>query len=244
VLVNLLTNAAKYTDPGGAVTVTVREDGDEAVVTVADTGIGIPPDLLPFVFDLFVQDTRSLDRARGGLGIGLSVVRHLVEMHGGRVAAHSEGAGRGSTFELRLPLIARPSAVAAAPATAGVAPRRVLVVDDNVDAAQSLAMLLAIDGHAVECAFAPADALARAPAWRPDVVLLDIGLPGMDGYELAKRLRALPALAHTRIVAVTGYGQEADRTRSRDAGFDDHLVKPVEIDVLNRVLRDAPRPSP
>jgi PAS domain S-box-containing protein len=239
---NVLTNAAKYTDRGGRIEVGLREEGTEAIIIVEDDGAGIAPDLLPHVFDLFVQSTRTLDRAQGGLGIGLSVVKRLVEMHGGRVRAASEGVGRGATFEIRLPLLQaddRPSVEAQRPVSA---PSRILVVDDNQDAADSLAMMLALDGHEVRQTYAGAHALACLREFRPDVVLLDIGLPGMDGFEVARRIRAQPDGARVRLIALTGYGQESDKSRTRAAGFDEHLVKPVELRILHDALaRSATR---
>ncbi|HUO67050.1 MAG TPA: ATP-binding protein, partial [Gammaproteobacteria bacterium] len=233
---NVLTNAAKYTDRGGRIEVGLRTDGTEAVITIKDDGAGIAPNLLPHVFDLFVQSTRTLDRSQGGLGIGLSVVKRLVEMHGGRVLAASEGVGRGATFEIRLPLLEaddRPSADAQHPP---IAPSRILVVDDNQDAADSLAMMLALDGHDVRRTYAGAPALACLREFRPDVVLLDIGLPGMDGYEVARLIREQPDGASVRLIALTGYGQESDKSRTRAAGFDEHLVKPVELRRLQQAL--------
>jgi PAS domain S-box-containing protein len=235
-LSNVLTNAAKYTDPGGQIRVIAHASATEAIVAVADSGIGIPEEMLPRVFDLFVQSDRALDRSQGGLGIGLSVVRRLVEMHGGTVGATSGGSGTGSTFEIRLPLRSSPTQSAAAAAPLAVPARRILIVDDNADAAESLAMLLNIEGHAAEFVTQPRLALARAPLLRPDVVLLDIGMPEMDGFEVAHRLRQMPELARSTIVAVTGYGQSGDRKLSAAAGFDAHLVKPVEYAALARVL--------
>jgi PAS domain S-box-containing protein len=236
-LVNLLSNAAKYTDAGGEIRLTLARDGHEAVVAVTDHGAGIAPDVLPVVFDLFVQSARTLDRAQGGLGIGLSVVKRLVEMHGGRVTARSGGVGQGATFEIRLPLIPMPDAAAEAePAPRGLPPRRVLLIDDNEDAAESLALMLGADGHEVRTGFSATDALEMAAAWQPDIMLLDIGLPGLDGYEVARRLRAQPALASMRLVALTGYGQPDDIRRSAAAGFDAHLVKPVDRDALADAL--------
>jgi CheY-like chemotaxis protein len=236
-VVNLLSNAAKYTDAGGDIELTLGREAGEAVIRVTDNGAGIAPDMQPVVFDLFVQSARTLDRAQGGLGIGLSIVRRLVEMHGGRVAVHSAGVGQGASFEIRLPCVAAPAPLPAEPVQAAAAARRVLVIDDNQDAAESLALLLRLDGHEVCCGYSAADALAMAQAWAADVVLLDIGLPDMDGYELARRLRAELPPTPLRLVAVTGYGQPEDLRRSVEAGFDDHLVKPVGPDALARVLR-------
>jgi signal transduction histidine kinase/CheY-like chemotaxis protein len=241
---NLLTNAAKYTGPAGTITVSAQEDGSEAVIRVRDSGAGIAQELLPHVFDLFVQGRSALDRAQGGLGIGLTVVKQVVSLHGGSVSAHSAGPGQGSEFVIRLPCAER-AARAPARAAAAAAPTaahsrqergRVAVVDDNRDAAAMLAAVLARLGCSVQVAHDGASALALLPAFDPQLVLLDIGLPGMDGYELAHRLRETHASPALRIVAVTGYGQPSDRARSLEAGFDDHLVKPVSLARLQRVL--------
>ena len=245
VVLNLLNNAAKYTSEGGHIRLAVEKAGREVVIRVRDTGMGIPADLLPKIFDLFAQGDRSLDRSEGGLGIGLTLVRKLVQMHGGAVEAHSAGAGWGSEFVIRLPLfVAEPSPdVSPNPdleSSAGTSPHRVLVVDDNQDAAESMALLLQIWGHDVRTAHDGPAALAVAADYRPDVVLLDIGLPGMSGYEVAERLRELPGPERPVLVAVTGYGQQSDRRRTRDAGFDHHLVKPVEHAQLKEILTAAP----
>jgi len=237
VVVNLLTNAAKYTDEGGRIWLSVKKEEDECVLCVRDTGVGIAPDLLPRIFDLFTQAERSLDRSQGGLGIGLALVQRLVELHGGRVEVHSS-LGKGSEFVVRLPLstLAAPLAepkVAVAPLGPS---RRVLVVDDNQDAARSLAMLLKAAGHETATAYDGPTALKTAAACKPAVVLLDIGLPGLDGYEVAKRLRQQPALENLTLIALTGYGNEADHRRSKEAGFDHHLVKPVEFPKLQAIL--------
>jgi CheY-like chemotaxis protein/two-component sensor histidine kinase len=244
VFANLLNNAAKYTPDGGRVSVTVTRDGETAVVRVQDTGVGIPPDLLPRVFDLFTQADRSLDRAQGGLGIGLSLVKMLVELHGGQVAAHSGGPGRGSEFVVRLPLTDAPvgdgSPQSDRPKPADVAgPLRVLVVDDNTDAATSMAMLLRAVGHVTEAVHDGPAAVAAADRFRPHVVLLDIGLPGMDGYEVARRLRAAEDGTRRLLIAVTGYGGEDVRRRAEAAGFDRHLVKPVDPADVHAMLRAA-----
>jgi PAS domain S-box-containing protein len=233
---NVLTNAVKYTDAGGAIQLEVREDEGDALVSVTDNGIGIPAELQPRVFDLFVQGERTLDRAQGGLGIGLSVVKRLVEMHGGSISVFSEGSGRGSRFDLRLPLLERVASSETRAPAVEVTPRRILVVDDNEDAADSLTMVLQIDGHEVACAYTAEDALAMAADFRPDVALLDVGLPRMDGYELAERLRALPGFARVYLVALTGYGQPGDRERALAAGFDSHLVKPAEFRMLQEII--------
>jgi len=233
---NLLTNAVKYTDVGGKISVELREEAGIAIIAVTDSGVGIPPDLLPKVFDLFVQSERSLDRSQGGLGIGLSVVRQLIQMHGGSVRASSEGLGRGARFELRLQTIPAPHFVDAASPVRQLAGKRILVVDDNVDAADSLAMVLNQRGHNAEAVFSPSAAIERAATLNPEIVLLDIGLPGMDGYEVAQRIRAAGGAA--RLVALTGYGQPEDVRRARAAGFDAHLVKPVDLENLMRSIAE------
>jgi PAS domain S-box-containing protein len=242
VLANLLHNAAKFTDPGGKIELTAEIDGPQAVIRVRDDGQGIEPELLPRIFDLFVQEDRSLARSHGGLGIGLTLVRSLVERHGGRVEAHSAGPGRGSEFVVRLPRRAGRIAAPAEPRQETEeerGPARILLVEDNVDAAEALAELLRLWGHEVEVAHDGATAVRSAGAAgsvRPGVVLLDIGLPGMDGYQVAGALRRLPELQGTLIVALTGYGQESDRQRSARAGFDYHLVKPVDLEELRRLV--------
>ena len=227
---NILTNSAKYTDPGGEIRLEMRSDGRHASITVADNGVGIPAELLPRIFDLFVQSKRSLDRSQGGLGIGLSLVRRLIEMHEGSVTATSEGPGRGARFEVILPVIAPPRETSAEHSDQPPSQRRILVVDDNPDSANSLAMILNISGHVAEPVYGPAEALERAAIFHPEVVLLDIGLPGMDGYELARQLRSRGSNA--RLVAVTGYGQPGDVRRAQEAGFDAHLIKPVDVQHL------------
>jgi signal transduction histidine kinase len=234
--INLLTNAAKYTDVGGQIRIETRAEDGSAVIDVMDSGVGMSPELLPRVFDLFVQSDRTLDRSQGGLGIGLSVVKRLVEMHGGEVGARSAGVGHGSTFEVRLPLVTPIPATHPETEATKAAPRRVFIVDDNVDAADTLAMLLELEGHEVRAVHNPGDAIEQIEGFRPDVALVDIGLPDIDGYELVQRLRQRPAMAAVRFVAVTGYGQLEDRRRVRDAGFDDHLVKPVSMPALVRTL--------
>jgi signal transduction histidine kinase len=238
-VVNLLTNAAKYTEAGGRIHVTSRKQGQAAVIEVADNGMGIPQALITRVFDLFVQSERTLDRSQGGLGIGLSVVRRLVEMHGGSVAAESEGPGRGSTFSIRLPLSGPPVHKSADCADSHVRPQRILVVDDNADAAVTLSMMLNLDGHESITAYTARDALQKAESFQPSVILLDIGLPGMDGYEIARRIRALPAGASIRLVALTGYGQPEDRARALHEGFDAHLVKPMIPTELRKIIATA-----
>jgi signal transduction histidine kinase/DNA-binding response OmpR family regulator len=236
-VVNVLTNAAKYTDPGGQITVQTRAAAGSALIEISDTGVGIAAELLPRMFDLFVQGDRAPDRSQGGLGVGLAVVRRLVEMHEGGVSARSDGPGQGSTFEIRLPLIAHSGATEEEQAPAAMAPAaRILIVDDNKDAADSLAALLTLEGHTIEMAYSATDALHRAAPFQAQVVLLDIGLPEMDGYEVARRLRRLPELRETRLIAVSGYGQPQDRERARAAGFDEHLIKPVSSASVARAI--------
>jgi signal transduction histidine kinase/CheY-like chemotaxis protein len=231
---NILTNAAKYTDRGGQIHVEVRAQDAEAVIVVADNGVGIAPELLPQIFDLFVQSDRSLDRSQGGLGIGLSVVQRLIHMHGGTVSARSDGPGRGATFEMRLPRVAAPAQEEESAPARGIATRRILIVDDNTDAADSLAMILNMDGHEAEPVYDARAALERVGSFAPEVILLDIGLPGMDGYEVARRLRAGGSRA--QLVALTGYGRLEDIERAKAAGFDAHLVKPIDVQLLLRRL--------
>jgi PAS domain S-box-containing protein len=233
---NILTNAAKYTDAGGDIQLRSYAEGPEAVIEISDNGCGISAELLPRMFDLFVQGDRTLDRSQGGLGIGLSVVRRLVEMHGGEVTARSPGIGQGSVFAIRLPLIERPGTSTDEPKGPTAAARRVLIVDDNKDAADTLALLLQFDGHETRAVYTARDAIEEAQSIRPDVMLLDIGLPEMNGYEVAKVLRALPALAGMRLIALTGYGQAIDRERAQLAGFDEHLTKPVNSQTLQQAL--------
>jgi PAS domain S-box-containing protein len=245
VISNLLNNAAKYTDDGGQIRLEAALETEFVAVRVRDTGLGIAPALLPHVFDLFTQADRTLDRAQGGLGIGLTLVKRLVEMHGGRVEARSEGLGRGAEFLVWLPILTTQhegateitAPAAAAPSDAGAQSLRILIVDDNVDAADSIAMLLGMEGHQTRTVNTARAALLAVPDFAPHVVLLDIGLPEMDGYEVARRLRAQNGCHDMRLVAVTGYGQPSDRRRSHAAGFDEHLVKPVEPALLNELLR-------
>jgi signal transduction histidine kinase/CheY-like chemotaxis protein len=242
-IANLLTNAAKYTEPRGRVALTAAREGGEVVVRVRDSGIGIAPQTLPHVFDLFVQEKGSLDRAQGGLGIGLTIVRSLVHLLGGSVLALSEGLGRGSEFVVRLPVGPDHPPVSTGAMTkldggrAQGAPLRVLIVDDNADAARMFSTLLEAFGYATHVATDGPSALAAAPTFRPEVALLDIGLPVMDGYELARQLRQMDTASPTWLVAITGYGQAADRRSAHEAGFDEHLVKPVNVDALLGILR-------
>ena len=239
VVVNLLTNAAKYTDEGGHVWLTVQQEGDECVLRVRDTGVGITPALLPRIFDLFTQAEQSLDRSQGGLGIGLALVHQLTELHGGRVEAASV-LGQGSEFVVRLPVAPtdplRPPSPVTETGQPTTRPLRVLVVDDNVDLVLSFSMLLKALGHVVCTAHDGPTAVQAALDYRPDVVLLDIGLPGLNGHEVAKRLRQHPVLKNVVLVALTGYGQDADRQASRQAGFNHHLVKPARLEQLQQIL--------
>jgi two-component system CheB/CheR fusion protein len=240
VIGNLLHNASKFTPRGGRIGLEARRAQESLHIIVTDTGVGIPPELLGTVFDLFAQADGSLDRAQGGLGIGLSLVRGLVAMHGGEVSAESDGPGKGSRFTVRLPVGAveakRPRPRARVAPVAAL-PRRVLIVEDNADAAEAMRLLLGAMGHEVTTVGDGAEAIAMARSFRPDVILLDIGLPGIDGYELARRFRLLDETSAARVVAVTGYGQPADRERSAAAGFHHHLVKPVDpaklVEALN-----------
>ena len=241
VVVNLLTNACKYTPREGAIALALRTEGREAVIVVRDSGIGIPPHALESVFGMFSQLQSALDRANGGLGIGLALVRGILALHGGSVTAASEGEGRGSTFTARLPL----AAVQATPASAGAAvdtvrPASVLVVDDNVDAAETLQMFLELSGCLARVAHSGAEALAVLERFEPQVALFDIGLPDMNGYDLARRVRLLPGGGELLLIAATGWGQEADKQLAFDAGFDHHLTKPIDFDKL-RALLATPR---
>jgi signal transduction histidine kinase len=240
-LANVLNNAAKYTNPGGKIWLTFERQGNELVVSVRDTGMGIPAEFLPRVFDLFVQEDQSLDRTQGGLGIGLSLVRSLVELHGGTIQAFSSGPGQGSEFVMRLPVLIqaapKKSAVKREPAAKTTSPpRRILIVDDNADSAESLALLLRHAGHQVDTAFDGLGALAVAKARPPEVALLDIALPRLNGLEVARRMRSELGLSAALLVAMTGYGQVEDQLRSREAGFNAHLVKPVDLDALGQLL--------
>ena len=238
VVVNLLTNAAKYTPDGGRIALSLAVDDGMAVLAVRDNGIGLPRHALATVFDMFSQLEPALERSRGGLGIGLSLVRGIVDLHGGTISAESEGEGRGSCFTVRLPL-ARPAALPAAAAAPTPAPARILVVDDNADAAETLLMALETFGCEVRAAHSAGAALAMAQEFAPEVALLDIGLPDLNGYELARRLRATDHGRGMRLIAATGWGQEKDRQRAFDAGFDHHLTKPIDFERLRSVLGQA-----
>jgi PAS domain S-box-containing protein len=238
VITNLIHNAAKFTPPGGRIDVLAERDDNEVVLRVRDSGIGIHPELLPHVFDLFTQDERSLERFHGGLGIGLTLVKRLVEMHGGHVQANSAGLGMGSEFEVHLPIaaITRPPAGEKKSESKAHARLRLLLVEDNADAAEALTMLLELYGHQ---ATVVADGLAAIEAVQKsafDIALVDIGLPGIDGYEVARRVRAMPKAKAMTLVALTGYGQDSDKQRAMSAGFDEHLTKPVKIERLQALL--------
>ncbi|MGE5184489.1 MAG: ATP-binding protein, partial [Acidobacteriota bacterium] len=242
VIGNLVVNSAKYTPRGGRIAISAQREGADACVRVSDSGIGLPAELLPHVFEMFVQGERTRDRAEGGLGLGLAIVKNLVELHGGHVTAASDGPGKGAVISVWLPLAARAAATTgagSAQAQDAAWPLRILVVDDNVDAAELLAELLRSMGYETDVAHDAGGALEAARQRPPDVALLDIGLPAVDGYELARRMRALPALATTPLVAITGYGQQGDRARSEAAGFAAHLVKPIGSRELRAVLEQA-----
>jgi PAS domain S-box-containing protein len=240
---NLLNNACKYTNAGGRISVAVRRDAAEAVVSVADTGTGIPPDQLDAIFDMFTQVARTSDRVPGGMGIGLALVKRLVQMHGGSITATSAGHGRGSEFVVRLPLAAAPQVEAVVPAAAAPTAQklRVLVVDDNADAAFSLAMLLQIAGHETYTAHDGTAAVQAAEEHRPDIALLDIGLPHLNGHDVCRHIRAQPWGDEMLLIALTGWGQDEDRRKSHDAGFDGHLVKPVDYQNLATLLQSFVR---
>jgi PAS domain S-box-containing protein len=244
VFLNLLKNAASYTDPGGRITLSAERRGCDVDVAVQDTGIGLVPDELRRIFEIFTQSERPAERAPGGLGVGLWIVRRLVELHGGRVEAESAGPREGSTFIVRLPTAeddSRPIPTSEpTPAVAGEA-ARILVIDDNQDAAESLAMLLTIEGHDARVAMDGESGLKLAGELRPEIILLDIGLPGRDGYEIAREIRSLPWGSDVILIAATGWGQSEDKARARAAGFDFHLTKPVDLDALARIVRGRAR---
>jgi PAS domain S-box-containing protein len=241
---NLLSNAARYTNPGGEIRVAAARRSDQIEVTIEDTGIGIAPELMPRIFELFAQGEQGMDRQHGGLGIGLAIVRRMVDEHGGRVEAVSEGVGRGSRFIVRLPRVEGEAISQAPPASSmpppDVVPKRVLVVDDNEDASAMLSALLAAFGHETRVAVDGLHALEIAHEFEPDIVLLDIGLPGLDGFHVARRLRKIPGCEQIPIVAITGYAAESDRERALRSGFSDHMAKPVDLDALKRAVEMAP----
>jgi CheY-like chemotaxis protein/two-component sensor histidine kinase len=245
VLANLLNNSAKYTPDGGRIRLTVEQQGDQATIRVRDNGEGIPATMLVRVFDMFTQVERKVDRAKGGLGLGLTLVKRLVEMHGGSVEACSEGPGRGSEFTVRLPLAPAEPTATGEKTIGGAearrrAPLRILVVDDNHDSAESLGMLLRLLGDDIRVVHNGKAALDTVREWRPEVMLLDIGMPGMSGYEVARQIRRMPELRGVMLVAQTGWGQEQDYRLSKEAGFDHHLVKPVDLEAIERLLANIP----
>jgi CheY-like chemotaxis protein len=237
-LSNLLNNAAKYTDEGGKITLKVMQEAHHLVIKVQDTGSGITPEMLPHIFDLFTQADSSLARSQGGLGIGLTLTRRLVEMHGGTVSASSAGDRQGSEFIVRLPLADGPSVTQLPrPEASPLSDKlRILIVDDSADIAESLALLLQIEGHEVDIADCGLKGMEKAQAFRPQIVLLDIGLPDISGYEVARRLRELPETRQMFLVAISGYGQTEDLEQSKSAGFDHHLLKPVDHSNLSALL--------
>jgi signal transduction histidine kinase len=245
VVANVLHNAAKFTPRGGVIQLHADREGDDVVLRVVDNGSGITADALPRVFELFSHTDRRIDRSSTGLGVGLALVRRLVDMHGGRVTARSEGPGQGTEVAVRLPLLEPPAAhepaASLSTATDGTQPRKILVVDDNVDAAEALAMLLRLTGHDTATAFDGVEALGRAAEFRPDIVLLDIGMPRLDGYGTARAMRAEPWGRDLTLVALTGWGQRKDRDRTLEAGFNAHLVKPVATDALLEIIRTSAR---
>jgi CheY-like chemotaxis protein len=240
---NLLQNAVKFTPRGGTVSVRLSADAGrkQAVLAVRDSGIGIDPDLLPRLFEPFAQADRSLDRSKGGLGLGLALVKGLAELHGGEAHAASGGPGQGAEFVVRLPMQPEPAALTGVPEAPTQAGKRlrVLVVEDNRDAADMLRLLLEINGYDAAVAYSGPGGVEAAKSWRPDVVLCDIGLPGLDGYGVVRELRQDPATAHARVIAVTGYGSDEDRRKSGEAGFDAHLVKPADPARLQELLADS-----
>jgi PAS domain S-box-containing protein len=244
---NLLNNSCKYTMPGGKIQVRTERSGDQAVITVEDTGIGIPADKLDSIFDMFTQVDRALERSQGGLGIGLTLVKRLVELHGGSAEARSAGEGQGSEFVVRLPIAmgaATTTVSAPSPAEAATLPRRILIVDDNEDSAESLALLLEMTGHETHTAHDGETAIKEAERLRPHVMFLDIGLPALNGHEVCRRLRQQPWGREMVLIALTGWGQPEDRRRSEEAGFDGHLVKPVNHSRLAALLDSLARPQP
>src|SRR5258706_5239282 len=246
---NLILNACRYTEPHGRIRVSLGEEGNEAVFRIRDTGVGISPEMMPRLFDMFAQADASTDRTRHGLGIGLALARNLVRLHGGTITAESEGAGKGSEFTVRLPMAPRGAVEVTNGATKtemepSVDALRILVVDDNADAAESMKMLLTVFGHQVEIAHDGFSALTAARSMSPQMIFLDIGLPGMDGYEVAKRLRSEAGLQDAKLIALSGYGTENDQKRSRAAGFNRHLVKPVDPGELPAIIAQVAAAPP
>lgn len=244
VVANLLTNAAKYTPQGGNIGVRLEVREEQAVLEVSDDGIGMPPELISHVFELFIQGQRKSDRTQGGLGLGLALVKSLVALHGGTVAAQSKGLGTGSTFTIRLPLLTSKDVEASAAdhatkaVSASVAPLRVMIVDDNIDAADTLRLLLESAGYEAVVEYSASRAVASARFILPQVCLLDIGLPDINGNELARQLRAMPEIGGSVLIAVTGYGQEKDKKESAAAGYDHHFVKPIDCAKLLALLAE------
>jgi CheY-like chemotaxis protein/anti-sigma regulatory factor (Ser/Thr protein kinase) len=248
VLTNVLHNACKYTPAGGDIRVEVKEENGEAVISVIDNGIGIDPATLPMLFEMFSQADSSRDLRKGGIGIGLSLARKLVEMHGGTITASSPGANKGSTFTIRIPVCKAPAIVAEdtlPPSSANASARahRVLIVDDNADAAQLFASLLAMCGHSIEVAHTGAEALAKAKSFVPEIVFLDIGLPDMSGLEVAKTIRQAPSLCGVKLIALTGWGSARDQAATAEAGFDLHFTKPISLDAIRVGLPDLELPQ-
>jgi CheY-like chemotaxis protein len=239
VVANLVSNATKFTPPGGRIEIMIHREGVRIVLRVRDSGIGISEAILPHIFEPFIQAENSLDRAHGGLGLGLTLVKRLTEMHGGRVEAHSEGLGKGSEFAISLPVIAEEPSQDGSPDSAATDARKcaqVLIVEDNADAAESLSMLLEAFGHDVTMASNGHAAIEIVKARKFDLAILDIGLPGIDGYQIARIMRELPNCEKTILAALTGYGQEEDRKRAMEAGFDHHFMKPLNIERLQKLL--------
>lgn len=240
VVINLLDNACKFTERQGHIRLIAERDGRQVVIRVIDTGIGMPEEQLPGIFEMFTQVEKPLEREHSGLGIGLTLVKRMLELHDGTIEARSAGIGQGSEFVVRLPVldesIARPSPQPSAAEQTATIPRRILVVDDNRDAADSLAMLLKLTGHEVHTAHEGLEAVEAAAKLRPELVLLDIGLPKLNGYEAARRIREQPWGKGMVLVALTGWSQEKDRQKSKEAGFDDHFVKPVDHTALMKML--------
>ena len=243
VLSNVLNNAARYTEEGGDIWLSVSQVGEEVLISVRDTGIGMPSELLTDIFNIFTQSERSIDRSQGGLGIGLTIARSIIVLHGGRIEAKSQGLGHGSEFVIHLPMLEQqPSNTVPQEITSAndKTIRRILVVDDNRDAADGMAMLLDISGHITMTAYDGVEAIAAVEQFKPELVLLDIGLPHMDGYAVARHLRQQPGGHDFVLAALTGYGDDDDRRRSNEAGFDYHFVKPMEYSILNELIEQMP----